>query len=82
MPGGPAWAIRNNGVMLHSQPAASMRLNQNFPVSVETQLLGGDGTNSRTTANMCSPGTNIHQNGEMKTEHCINSSSETYHGDQ
>lgn len=81
-PGAPAWAFRNNGVMLHSQSAASMQSNQNFPVSVETQLLGGDGTNERTTANMCSPGTNIHQDGQLITEHCVNSTSRTYHGDQ
>jgi hypothetical protein len=80
--GAPAWALRNNGVMLHSQSAASMGRNQDFPISVETQLLGGDGTNARTTANMCSPGTNIHQNGQLITEHCVNSTSDTYHGDQ
>jgi hypothetical protein len=82
VPGGPGWAFRNNGIMLHSQSAASMQRNQNFPVSVETQLLGGDGENERTTANMCSPGTHIHQAEKLITEHCVNSTSATYHGDQ
>jgi hypothetical protein len=82
VPGGPAWAIRNNGVMLHSQSAASMQRNQNFPVSIEAQLLGGDGTNDRTTANVCSPGTHIHRNGQLVTEHCVNSTSPTFQGDQ
>ena len=43
--GGPDWAYRNNGAMLHAQSAESMDINQDFPVSVEAQLLGGDGTN-------------------------------------
>ena len=43
VPGGPSWAFRNSGVMLHSQSAASMTLDQDFPVSIEAQFLGGDG---------------------------------------
>ena len=39
--GGPAWAIRNNGLMLHSQSPQSMGKDQDFPISVEVQLLGG-----------------------------------------
>ncbi len=42
-PGGPGWAIRNSGVMLHCQSPESMRKDQDFPVSVEVQFLGGDG---------------------------------------
>ncbi|HIC24153.1 MAG TPA: DUF1080 domain-containing protein, partial [Planctomycetes bacterium] len=36
----------------------------------------------RTTANLCTPSTNVVMNGELKTRHCIDSTSETYHGDQ
>lgn len=82
VPGGPGWAYRNNGVMLHSQSPESMTKDQEFPVSIETQLLGGNGTDDRTTANVCTPGTNIVMDGELITRHCINSSSNTYHGDQ
>lgn len=81
-PGAPGWAVRNNGAMLHSQSAESMGLHQDFPVSVEAQLLGGDGTNERTTGNMCSPGTDVHIDGKMVPGHCYNSKSKTYHGDQ
>ncbi len=80
--GGGEWAFRNNGLMLHSQDPATMSKDQEFPVSVETQLLGGDGENERTTANVCTPGTHIVMDGERITDHCINSSSKTYHGDQ
>lgn len=81
-PGGPDWAIRNNGIMVHSQPAATMRTNQDFPISIEIQLLGGDGENERTTANLCTPGTHVEMNGALVTEHCISSTSQTYHGDR
>lgn len=81
-PGGPNWAIRNSGVMLHGQTADSMTKDQDFPVSIEAQFLGGDGRNSRTTANLCTPGTHVVMNGQLFTPHCTNSSSKTYHGDQ
>ena len=79
---GPAWAIRNSGVMIHGQTPDTMRKDQDFPVSIEVQFLGGDGTNPRTTANLCTPGTNVVMDGKLHTQHCTNSSSETYHGDQ
>jgi len=81
VPGGPSWAFRNSGVMLHSQSAASMTLDQDFPVSIEAQFLGGDGVAERTTSNVCTPGTHIVMNGELITRHCNNSTSKTYHGD-
>ena len=81
VPGGPSWAFRNSGVMLHSQSAASMTLDQDFPVSVEAQFLGGNGVDERTTGNVCTPGTNIEIDGQLITRHCTNSTSRTYHGD-
>ena len=81
--GGANWAKRNNGIMLHSQSATSMGLNQFFPVSIELQLLGGlhDG-NDRPTANLCTPGTYVDINGQTVFDHCISSNSKTYNGDQ
>ena len=79
---GPGWAIRNNGLMLHGQSAESMELDQDFPTSIEVQLLGGNGTDERSTMNLCTPGTNVEMNGELIEQHCINSKSKTYHGDQ
>lgn len=80
--GGPAWAFRNNGLMLHGPPPEAMALDQSFPDSIEVQLLGGNGTDERSTGNVCTPGTRIVLNGELAKEHCYPSTSETYHGDQ
>ena len=79
---GPGWAYRNNGIMIHSQDPRSMTLDQEFPASIEVQLLGGNGNDPRATANVCTPGTNYVLEGELITQHCVNSSSATYHGDQ
>ncbi len=79
---GPEWAFRNNGMMLHSQDPSSMQVEQEFPVSIEAQMLGGNGTDARPTGNVCTPGTNMVMAGELITRHCTNSTSETIHGDQ
>ncbi len=80
--GGPGWAIRNSGVMIHGESPATMEKDQEFPASIEVQLLGGNGKEKRATANLCTPGTNVVMDGKLFTPHCINSTSETYHGDQ
>ena len=41
--GGPDWARKNSGVMLHGQTAETMLKDQDFPISIEVQLLGGPG---------------------------------------
>jgi hypothetical protein len=82
VPGGPSWAVRNSGLMLHGQSAESMEKDQKFPVSIEVQLLGGGGTGNRSTANLCTPGTNVEMDSKLITRHCISSKSKTYHGDQ
>jgi hypothetical protein len=82
VPGGPDWAVRNNGLMLHSQAPETMGKDQDFPISVEVQLLGGGPSGNRTTANVCTPGTEIFMNGTMVKGHCFNSKSETYRGDR
>ena len=80
--GSPGWAFRNNGLMLHCQTVESMALEQEFPLSIEVQLLGGRGEGARPTANLCTPGTHVHMSDSLFKPHCISSSSETYHGDQ
>jgi len=79
---GPGWATRNSGIMLHCQPPGSIRKDQDFPVSIEVQLLGGDGKNPRTTCNLCTPGTHVVMKDKLVTQHCNNSTSKTYHGEQ
>ena len=80
--GGPDWAFRNSGIMIHGQSAESMGKDQRFPVCIEVQLLGGRGTGERPTGNLCTPGTHVVMDGKLITPHVINSSSRTYHGDQ
>jgi hypothetical protein len=79
--GGPSWAFRNSGIMFHSQSAASIGIDQDFPVSIEAQFLGGDGVTERSTMNLCTPGTNVVINDTLVTQHCTDSKSKTYHGD-
>lgn len=80
--GGPGWATRNSGIMVHCQTPESMGKGQDFPISIEVQLLGGLGKGPRTTCNVCTPGTNIVYENKLDTRHCINSKSKTYDGDQ
>jgi hypothetical protein len=79
---GPGWAIRNSGAMIHGQTPDTMRKDQDFPVSIEVQLLGGDGKNPRSTGNLCTPSTNVVYKGKLHTDHCTNSTSDTFAGDQ
>lgn len=79
----PDWAKRNSGVTIHSQHPETMPSDQDFPISLEVQFLGGlsDGK-PRPTGNLCSPGTHIEYQGELTDTHCINSTSPTLDGDQ
>lgn len=79
--GGEGWAWRNSGAMLHGQDPNTMLKDQDFPISIEGQFLGGNGTDERTTSNLCTPGTNVVINDELFTPHCQSSTSKTYHGD-
>ena len=78
---GPGWAYRNSGIMVHCQAPGTMLRKQDFPISIEVQLLGGNGKDPRPTANLCTPGTNVVMDGKLITEHVVNSKSKTYHGD-
>ncbi len=79
---GPGWATRNSGVMLHCQSPQSMLKEQDFPISIEVQFLGGLGKGDRSTCNLCTPGTDVVYANKPDTRHCINSKSKTYDGDQ
>lgn len=82
VPDAPDWAFRNSGIMVHCQPPETVRKDQNFPISIEVQLLGGPDSGERSTANLCTPGTNVVMNGKLVTQHCVNSTSKTFRGDQ
>jgi hypothetical protein len=80
---GEDWAFRNSGIMIHGQTAQSMKKDQDFPISIEVQLLGGKSDGKpRTTCNLCTPGTHVVYENKLDTRHCIESKSATYDGDQ
>lgn len=81
-PDGPGWATRNSGIMIHGEDPATMGKDQDFPASIEVQLLGGNGTAMRTTGNLCTPGTNVVMGGKLITQHCTSAKSKTFHGEQ
>jgi len=81
-PEGPGWAWRNSGIMVHGQDPATMGKDQDFPISIEVQLLGAPEEGTRTTANLCTPGTHVVMDGKLITQHCTNSTSQSYRGDQ
>ena len=80
--GGQGWAYKNSGIMLHCQPPATMLKDQDFPISIEDQLLGGDSTGERPNCNVCTPGTNIEMGDTLVTTHCINSTSRTFRNEE
>lgn len=79
---GPGWAYRNSGIMIHGQDPSTMTKSQDFPNSIEVQLLGGAGNGERSTANLCTPGTQFVKNGKVIKNHCIESNSKTFNGEQ
>jgi hypothetical protein len=79
----PSYTIKNSGVMFHSQDPRTMPKEQDWPISVELQLLAGLGDGKpRPTGNMCSPGTDVVFKGQIDPRHCIESMSKTYEGEQ
>lgn len=75
----PGYAYRNSGIMFHAQDPNTILKEQDWPISVEYQMLAdrNDG-NPRPTGNMCSPGTDVVYEGKIDERHCINSTSATY----
>lgn len=80
--GGPEWGFRDSGVQYHGQDPATMTKEQEFPVCVEMNFIGGSGSGERPTGNVCSPGTHVVLNGELFTEQCASTSTKTIHGDE
>lgn len=68
-PEAPNWAYRNSGIMFHSEAPEEMRIDQDFPKSLEFQFLGAfeDGR-KRVTGNALALGNKIDHNGETLTK--------------
>ena len=79
----PDYTYKNSGIMFHAQDPNTILKEQDWPISVEFQLLAGLGDGKpRPTGNMCSPGTEVIYKGQIDPRHCIESSSKTYDGNQ
>ncbi|MFN8254402.1 MAG: family 16 glycoside hydrolase [Bacteroidales bacterium] len=82
LPDAPGYCYRNSGVMIHSQSPESMDIAQNWPVSLEAQILGSTSKLKQLTANICTPGTTVFYNETQSEEHCINSTSKYYYDNE
>jgi len=70
LPGGPDWAYRNNGLMLHCEDPATMKIDKKFPASIEVQFKGnnpekGPKNSGRPMGALFTPGTKATVNGEQ-----------------
>jgi hypothetical protein len=80
--GAPGWTYKNSGLQLHSQAPASMRKDQQFPVSVEFDLVGGWFAGSRPTGDVCHYGTRILIDGVPAKGLCSKLGDMTLRGEQ
>lgn len=81
--GGESWAEKNSGIMIHCQDPETMDLYQDFPNSLEFQLLGGvTDSIARPTGSLCTPGTHVYMEDELVTKHCITADAPTFYGEE
>lgn len=82
-PGAPSWGFRDGGIQYHTQPAASVGLQQQFPVCLEYNLHGGNGREDRPVGQICTPGTKVEIGGQRAANFCTPPAvKRTFHGDQ
>jgi len=80
--GAPSWAYRNSGIQLHSQAPESMRKDQQFPVSVEFDIVGGRRFGHHPTGDVCENGSRVSIAGRVLTAKCSTLSQVTIPGDE
>jgi hypothetical protein len=81
VPGSPSWGFRNNGIMILSEPPDTMDIDQDFPASIEVQLLGGGGAGDQNNGSFCTPHTRAVYDGQLTTRHRTSANSKVYMGD-
>ena len=82
-PGAPTWGFRDSGIQYLGQSPESVELKQQFPVCVEYNLHGGNGTEDRPTGELCVPGTSVEFAGSKNKQFCTPPDvKKTFHGDQ
>lgn len=81
--GAPKWGCRDSGIQFHGQPPSTQKLNQPFPICLEYNFHGGNGTDERPLGAMCANGMFVEVNGEKNTTTCVPAIvSKTFHGNQ
>jgi len=81
--GAPTWGYRDSGIQFHGQPPATQKLNQAFPVCLEYNFHGGNGTDDRPLGAVCMNGMFIEYHGKKNTTTCIPAAvAKTFHGNQ
>jgi len=80
--GAPSWAYKNSGIQLHSQAPDSMRKDQEFPVSVEFDIVGGRLLGRQPTGDVCENGTRVTIDGGILRDKCSKLSDITIPGDE
>lgn len=82
-PGAPDWGYRDSGVQFHSQPPSTVSQDQQFPVCLEYNLHGGDGSGERPTGEICANGMFVEIEGKRNGSYCTPPTlKKTFHGDQ
>jgi hypothetical protein len=81
--GAPEWGYRDSGVQIHTQNPRTVKLDQRFPVCLEYNLHGGNGTDDRPLGALCGIGTFVEIDNVLSTKSCNPAKvSKTFHGDQ
>ena len=76
-PGGPGWAVRNSGVMLHGESPSDDGQGPGFSrTRSKCSFSAAAASGKRTTANLCTPGTNVVMDGKLVKRHCTNSTAQ------
>ena len=82
-PGAPSWGYKDSGVQFHSQSPASMGIDQGFPVCIEYNLHGGNGTDERPGGQINTNGMYVEINGKLsKSNSNPPTVKKTFHGNQ
>ncbi|WP_153796771.1 3-keto-disaccharide hydrolase [Foetidibacter luteolus] len=79
--GAPVWGFKDGGIQYYGQSLESMGVDQPFPVSLEFNLHGGNGSQERPTGEVCANGIYFFMNGSRNTSYCtLPVVQKTFHG--
>jgi len=82
-PGAPEWGYRDSGIQFHGQPPATQKLDQAFPMCLEYNFHGGNGTNDRPLGAACGYGIFFEIDNDKNKTTCVPATvPKTFHGDQ